>query len=262
MRAMIPNAGGETGKASRASRGDGRFTLIELLVVIAIIAILASMLLPALQSAKETSVSISCVSKLDQVGKGLFTYVSDNDDYCPGGASSSGGSISWHQILNDEIFGGTDKIPRFFDYTKPAIYNTYPSKLWCPSDKARITWGNNYYRVYGLNYNASATSAYTLYLSSPTTRNPTYTQYYFGAKIMQFANPAYQLFAGETHRNDFINGNGTPLTFGGGGYPDWTANGGSYAFRHNGFANYVCFDGHAERLRSTDPSVILPARYK
>ncbi|MFN9720860.1 MAG: DUF1559 domain-containing protein [Planctomycetota bacterium] len=59
----------------RSQRG---FTIPELLVTMAIIAILLSLLLPAVQSARETSRRSTCISRLAQIGKAIHAFESSH----------------------------------------------------------------------------------------------------------------------------------------------------------------------------------------
>jgi prepilin-type N-terminal cleavage/methylation domain-containing protein/prepilin-type processing-associated H-X9-DG protein len=103
-------------------RGDTRrgFTLIELLVVIGIIAVLISMLLPALNRARASAQSVTCMSNLRQMGLACSNYAAEGRGYLPAYRFPSG--PAWAPY------------PFYFQYIPGVYLKGVPGVMICPSD--------------------------------------------------------------------------------------------------------------------------------
>lgn len=100
---------------------ESGFTLVELLVVITIIGILVALLLPAVQSARESGRQAACKNRLKQIGTAIHGYLAAEGHFPPGNITE-GNCCSTKSRTNWAIeiltYIEQDALYRKYDHTK------------------------------------------------------------------------------------------------------------------------------------------------
>jgi len=201
------------------------FTLIELLVVIAVIAILASMLLPALNKARDKARSIQCAGNLKQIDTAGLLYTSSERDYF---VPVHNGSASWFDN------------PLYIPYLKIKAGGNWPESLYCPkatnafaTKSVKYSYGMNYQELLGTW--GTAFRGYFL----PKVKRPSSKLVFIDAFDWMVAysasNPNYN---GKAYWTFLETPDATRIT-----------NGTNYRHDGNSSANVAFFDGHVESKR-------------
>lgn len=113
------------------------FTLVELLVSIAIIALLVSILLPAMQRARDAASTVKCSSNLRSIGQGIFAYAAENNQFLPASWTFQGTTVYYSTDSSGNVTGPyqapTTPVYGFYHWTSFVLGNVGPDAFECPT---------------------------------------------------------------------------------------------------------------------------------
>lgn len=133
------------------------FTLIELLVVIAIIGVLVSLLLPAVQAAREQARRTACMNNLKQMGLAMSSYIAEHGVFPPGyvslydsyamqdtGPGWGWGAMLLPQLEQQPLYNQIQFNVSIVDPSHLTVRTTPLAGFLCPSDVMPPTWTASY----------------------------------------------------------------------------------------------------------------------
>jgi len=238
------------------------FTLIELLVVVGIIAVLVSILLPALNRARESAKDVMCKNNETQIYKACLMFAINNHDRLPRGAKVwEGWQNNAPQSENTCAWCMTDDAhPGIADLDHGAIWPFIGSKqlraavIMCPTDQQ----GQDQVRYGGLKYVPGRNFSYSLnsHITDDDYHDPVRNKdIYQGIRISRVKRAAQKIMIfEELAPNDawcltpYSNTDDVPSGRHGKRKTGTLKNG---TKETQGQANHCFFDGHVESLPPT-----------